>query len=212
MSALYILDLDRTLLDVDAAMKIAENACHKLKVDFSIIKSDQQKAFKNAIPYSPLATIDGLEEGMLPKFKQVFLSLAKPEMLVFPDARRYIDRLHRAGSQYLILTYARDERWQELKLQAAGLDMVPHVILLHPHKSQDIAKWQSKDGIFNPPVEGINPAQKIIFVDDRLRVFEGMPKNCHAFYLKRSDWQEDLSPNSTGITQISSFDELVDKL
>ncbi|HEX5456072.1 MAG TPA: hypothetical protein VFW77_01765 [Candidatus Saccharimonadales bacterium] len=209
---LYILDLDRTLLDVDMAMSIAEEACHNLGVDFSKIKEDQQRSFARAVPYSPLATLEDMGDGVLERFKQEFLKLAGPARLVFPDAKRYLDKLEHAGKQYMILTYARDARWQELKMQGAGLDNIPHIIIFHPKKSHDIDSWRSKDGLFNVPLDTISPASEVVFVDDRLRVFDGIPKNCKGYYLKRSDWQDDLSDIGKDITQIASFDELIDKL
>lgn len=209
---LYVLDLDRTLLDVDEAMGIAEETCKNLDIDFSKIKADQQKSFKQAKPYSPLATIEGLGGGLLGQFKNEFLKLAEPKQLVFPDAKRYLEWLNKSGNQYLILTYARDERWQELKMQAAKLDLIPHIIIFHSKKGHDIAEWVDKEGLFRAPVDGISPARRIVFIDDRLRVFDGMPRNCKGYYLKRSDWQEDTDANLANITQISSFDEIIDKL
>lgn len=209
---LYVLDLDRTLLDVDKAMLIAEEACHKLGIDFSKIKEDQKRSFARAVPYSPIATIEVMGGNLLERFKQEFLNFANPAELVFPDAGRYIQKLEQTGQDFMILTYARDVRWQELKMQGAGLDRIPHIIIFQPLKSHDIAEWRDKDGLFKVPLDTIRPAKRIILVDDRLRVFDGMPKDCKGYYLKRSDWQDDLAHTRADITQIASFDELIDKL
>lgn len=211
-STLYVLDLDRTLLDVDGAMLTAEEACRNLDIDFTKIKEDQQKSFARAVPYSPVSSIENMGNDLLERFKDEFLKLADPAKLVFPDARRFLDKLDKTDSQYMILTYARDARWQELKMQGAQLDEVPHIILFHPKKSHDIADWIDTDGLFSVPLDTIRPAQDIVFVDDRLRVFDGMPENCKGFYLKRTDWQDDLGDTAQDITQIASFDELIDKL
>jgi hypothetical protein len=209
---LYILDLDRTLLDVDRAMLTAEEACREIGIDFARIKEDQQASFARAVPYSPLATIEGMGDDTLERFKQKFLEIADPGQLVFPDAQRYLQKLDSAKKEFMILTYARDARWQELKMQGAGLDAIPHIIIFHPRKSHDIAAWQNTSGMFNIPLDTITPVKHIVFVDDRIRVFEGLPKNCKGYYLKRSDWQDDLTDIREDITQIASFDELIDKL
>lgn len=210
---LYVIDLDRTLLDVDRAMEIAEEACGNIGVDFSEIKKERQESFdksKTYRPYSPLAGIEKLGGGSLTEFKSEFLKLAESENLVFADAGRYLERLKEAGSQYLILTYASDERWQELKMQAAKLDLIPHIIVFHPRKGMDIAGWQGNDGKFDAPLEEVPPADNITFIDDRPTVFDGLPGICQGYHIDRSGDKDVVLPQN--VKRITSFDQIIDKI
>lgn len=211
MDKLYVIDLDRTIIGFDEVMELAEKTCEQAGIDFAAIKEAQLKAAEDGIPYSPLRTIDEMGEDKLAQFKQRFVELAESEKLIFDDARRYMEKLEQKGLQYLIMTFATEADWQKLKLEAAGLIDVPHVITFNQRKGEDIAGWRTSDGKFKPPVTGVVEAKEIIFIDDRLRVFEGLPEGCEGYHIDRFGYEKNgVLPEK--VSRISSFDEIIDKI
>jgi hypothetical protein len=208
---LYVIDLDRTLVDVDRVMRLSGKVCGRLGIEFSGIKETQLKAAEKGLPYSPLESIEEISNEKLVGFKREFIRLADPGDLIYPDGQRFLNELEKRSEQYMILTYAIDEGWQQLKLEATGLDSVPHIITFQAKKSLDIASWQGSDGLFVPPVEGIDKAGQIIFIDDRLSVFDDLPKNCSGFFLDRRYPQIKVSLPDR-VARIDSFDQLIDKI
>ncbi|HYF96434.1 MAG TPA: hypothetical protein VD947_00145 [Patescibacteria group bacterium] len=208
---LYVIDLDRTLIGFDQVMGLTEKACAKAGIGFAPIKQQQLKASAEAQPYSPLSTIaNSMGAEKLTRFNQAFLE-ANPEELIFEDAQRYLDKLKQAGHQHMILTYAVEAEWQEIKLQAAKLSKIPHVITFTENKSQEIAKWLDDEGKFTPPLATINPASRIVFIDDRPRVFKGMPDNCEGFLVDRFGYAEKENLPER-VTRIKTFDDIIDKI
>ncbi len=207
---LYVIDFDRTLVDYEEVMRLVEEACEEVNVDFSIVQEAQIKAKEEAVPYSPLKTINALGPGRLEAFKAKFIELADPQTLVFDDARRYLDKLNSKNKTYLILTYAIESHWQEIKIEAAKLQNIPHIITFNEHKAREISGWY-KNTVFIPPLTGMPPAEKVVFIDDKIGVFGGMPEHSEGYLLDRFDFEVD-SPMPTRVERIISFDEIIDKI
>lgn len=210
-SILYVIDLDRTLIGFEQVMGLTGRACSEIGIDFSSIKAQQLQVTKDAQPYSPLRTVDAMGEGKLAEFKQAFFKLAEPDELLFPDARRYLDRLNELEQQYTILTYATEAEWQKMKLQAAGLIDTPHMITFNQNKSEDIAGWIDDAGKFSVHLQGIEPTERIVFIDDRLRAFNKLPKDCEGYLMDRFG-QEVNTAMPEHVSRITSFDQIIDKI
>lgn len=211
---LYIIDLDRTILSVGEVMKLAENVCGELGIDFEAIKNASEQAEGTGWSYSPLKAIEEIaDDEQFERFKSRFIETADLKKLIYPDARRFIDKLDELNKPYMILTFALDERWQKLKLAATKLDKVPFFITENAIKSKDISGWVDDSGNLTPPVAGISPAASAWLIDDRGRVFDGLPGVCEGFYLKRPDSADKRAEAlPAGSRQIASFDELIDKI
>lgn len=205
---LYVIDFDRTLVDVDEVMNLAEKACEGLDIDFSVIKAEQDRASEEAWSYSPLDTIRKTGEKNFELFKERFQELADPKKLVFADGADYIKKLEQTDRPYMIMTYAADEGWQNMKLRASGFYSVPHIITFSKSKGREIAGWRLDDGKYKPPLDRVAPADSVTLIDDRLRVFVDFPADCTGYFLNRRGKpyeKSDLPPN---VTEIPGFDQL----
>ncbi len=211
-SVLYVIDLDRTLLNVDKVMELVEKVCIQIDIDYENIKKAQRIVAEAGKSYSPIETIGEHGEEKLEQFREKFVETANAKELIYPDGKRYLDKLESVSAQYIILTYALNEEWQRLKFEAAELAQIPHIITFSSDKDRQLASWQSEDGVFMAPVTGIKPAQKLVFIDDRLRVFQNLPKNCEGYRIKRSDSLDEEGVLPHGVRQIASFDEIIDKV
>lgn len=210
---LYIVDLDRTLLNVAEVMNLAEAVCNDLSVDFSEIRKASEKTEGTGWSYSPLQAIKQANPAKFEEFKQGFIQNADNEKLLYQDGREFLGKLKELGKPYIILTYALDAHWQELKLQATGLYKVPYFITKNATKSVDISGWIDEDGNLAPPIKDVDPAKEAWLIDDRGRVFDGLPDNCKGFYLKRPDSVDVReAPLPPGTELISSFNDIVDRI
>lgn len=210
---LYLIDFDRTLLNVSSIMELAEDVCLGLGIEFADIKKNSEETEGTGWSYSPLEAIRQADTAKFETFKRNFIEKADRNTLLYDDGQKFLARLKEAGKPYMILTYAMDEKWQELKLRATGLYEIPHYVTKNMIKSRDIAGWVQKDGTIAPPVTGIGSAEKACLIDDRGRVFDGLPDNCTGIYLKRTDSTDVLeAPLPEGILQISSFAEIIDRI
>lgn len=208
-NTLYVIDFDRTLIDVDEMMNLAEKACEGLGIDFPAIRREQERASEEAWSYSPLETIRKAGEKNFGLFKERFLKAANPKKLVFADGAEYINKLDQAGRPYMIMTYAADVTWQKMKLEASGFSSVPHIITLSKLKGREISGWRLDDGTYKPPLENIKPADSIVLIDDRLRVFKDLPEDCTGYFINRPGKtyaDADIPPN---VTEIASFSEII---
>lgn len=208
---LYIIDFDRTLLNVREVMDLAESVSNKQGIDFTAIRRASEETEGTGWSYSPLQAIKQADPSSFEKFKQEFINSADINKLLYEDGRRFLARLEEERKPFLILTFALDEKWQELKLQATGLDNKPHFITRNALKSKDISEWVDEKGNIAPPVAGIEPAEESWLIDDRSRVFEGLPANCKGFYMKRTD-SADKGEVPEGTAVITSFDDIIDRI
>lgn len=183
---LYIIDLDRTLTDVDRVMEITKEVCGELGIDFKKILDDHQELAKNGTAYSPFVYISSHEGIDIDQFKSRFIELSGIDNLLFADSRDFLDTLKKKNIGYMILTYGTDKSWQILKLQAAKLANTPYVIVKNRHKGRFISGWVKENGSIVPGIEGLGTYNNGVFIDDRIAAFIDMPDNCQGYLLDRT--------------------------
>ncbi|MBI5357654.1 hypothetical protein HZB74_02290 [Candidatus Saccharibacteria bacterium] len=189
---LYILDLDRTISDVNKVMEITKQVCEELGIDFDQIYKDQQDLQARGTAYSPFKFIaDHHSDTEI--FKARFCELAANNRLLFPDSADLLKRLNSGGYDYMFLTHGVDDDWQKLKLQAAGLIKKPYVIVKDRYKSRVIAGWV-QGNYLKPELDGLHEYEKFVFVDDRGEAFIDFPSQIGAGFLidRFSKFTEDL--------------------
>lgn len=183
---LYIIDLDRTLIDIERVMEVTEKVCLEHGIDFKKILADHRELAKSGTAYSPFKYISSYKGVDIDLFKKRFIELSKIDNLLFTDSREFLDRLKEKKMDYLILTYGADRSWQELKLQAAGLFDTPYVIVEDRYKSRFIKNWNKGKDFISPGVKGLGSYSKSILVDDRPIAFIDKPDNCQGYLLTRA--------------------------
>lgn len=181
---LYILDMDRTIVDVVEVMAITKIVCGEMGVDFEKIYSDQQDLQGRGTAYSPFKFIAGHSHIDIDVFKDRFCELASDNKLLFSDAQKLIDRLQQEGYDYMLLTHGVDDDWQKLKMKAAKLIHKPYVIVKDRYKSRIIAKWL-QDGLVRPELPGLGSYSDFIFVDDRDEAFVDFPETGQGYLIDR---------------------------
>ncbi|HET6747476.1 MAG TPA: HAD hydrolase-like protein [Candidatus Saccharimonadales bacterium] len=189
----YIIDFDRTLARTDDLRLLFESVAFK---ETAIPAEDIKQGeliYKNnfdVIGYlrSLLKKTMSKEEveTTIKRVKQLYLKQAARENLLEPYAEELLMELHKHKAAFGILTTGSEE-WQQVKIKAAGLADIPHLIVGTAKKSELIASWKQVDGRFLLPDELSGRASygvdKIIFVDDKPISFEGIPDGVEGFWV-----------------------------
>lgn len=199
----FVVDLDRTLIDLEKVMQVFYESCEQLSIDKNIVTQAQAEIESRGQSFHALdylksqSLIDGVEN-----FRNVFLKNSKTEDLLYPDAREFINKIITNDEPVMILTYGETE-WQMLKLQAAGLLQVPAVITDNKEKGTWFTKRLMKNGLYN--IEHIGEAENISFIDDKLISFNNLPTNIKGYWINRNS-ESDKVPNN--IQKIASLREI----
>lgn len=207
---LFVIDLDRTLLDLDKVMALVKTVCKNIGIDSTSLTESYVKSSAGFWSYSPLKAIEDIgSKEKLSEFKREFVELAQPQTLLYEDAQKFLAKLDELKQPYMLLTHAVDEQWQQLKIEAVRLSRVPCIITFEKVKSRVIADWLDDSGKFKAPLDGLAPVDQIILIDDRERVFQGLPANSTGYWLNRNKMKAELPTN---VNEISSFDQILDRL
>lgn len=205
---LYIIDLDRTLIDVEKVMEVTGAVCKEMGIDFKKIYKDQQDLSKRGTAYSPFGYISKRARVDINQFRARFIERSKNGRILFSDSQDFIDSLKRNSFDFLILTHGVDDSWQELKIKAAGLSDIPYVIVKDRYKSRFISNWFS-NGHIHPGIDRLSIYKRCIFVDDRKEAFIDMPDNCQGYLLDRTEkLSEQAVDQVTGIKVIKTLSEI----
>lgn len=183
---LYIIDLDRTLVDVSKVMKFTEVVCNEIGIDFAKIYETQQDLHSRGTAYSPISYIKAQSGQKVVKFKNFFIELAREDKLLFDDARQLLTQLNQKNRDIMVLTHGAEEDWQLLKLEATSLISIPHIIVNTRRKSAIIRSWVTKDGRYKPSLKGLSTYKSCVFIDDRMEAFDEFPDNCEGYLLDRT--------------------------
>ena len=204
-NTLYIIDLDRTLVDVEKVMETARDSCEALGIGFNQIDRKYRELAAKEIPYSPLQDIK--KHTTLIEFNKKFIELSQNNRLLFDDSPEFIARLKSKKIDHIILTYGIDDEWQILKIEAAGLSSIPVVIIKDRYKSRVINSWYS-GGRFKPDSSELATYDNCVVVDDRIIAFDELPDNCRGYLLDRAGKIRDPAKLSDSIQLIRSLSEV----
>jgi hypothetical protein len=184
-NTLYILDLDRTLIDTDKIVKLLSSSldCQGLDGDALIDKIEKARLSEKDVDAEKAIRLLG--ENTWGNVEEYFLKSAKADLLLFDDTKPFLTSLKDAGLPYMILTFGVSKAWQYLKLTSTGLDQIPTIVSDSRDKSKTINSWKTNNGVYIPPGFNDLSANNIILIDDRPGAFVGIQENCSGYLLDR---------------------------
>ena len=181
----YLIDLDRTLFDTVSAAQAWMNLVEKEDADIArYIHSQVDEALRTMTSFSIRNTIvERGGEALAQKVDRAFIEYGAIHNLRLEGADALIEFATRNDqSSAGILTFGSPDG-QLLKVKVAGLDHIPALVTDQQHKGELIRSWQ-KDGSYHLPAEyGSVTADNIVFVDDRVFSFEGLPEDVVGYWL-----------------------------
>jgi len=204
---LLVLDMDRTLINSDWAVQIYGQACKQEGLDIrDQLRNAQTAAEQTAGSFAARSDIEkraDVTPDLMTRVDTTFKELCRQydhrDMLVFPETEMFLHRAGRLAIPHVILTQGDDPQWQQLKLEAAGLARIPHVIAglndesgARITKGGIIASWtESTTGVVAPV--GAEPtlsgpqlrARHAVLVDDKGSSFIDLPADHDAYWIQR---------------------------
>ena len=133
--------------------------------------------------------------------------------VVADDADELFAYLEKERIPHAIISYG-DNDWQELKIKAAGFENVPHQIVSHPRKSDELRSWLN-DGVYHlPRIFGGETADEIVLIDDKAVAFDDLPQRVRGYWMRAKDGsllpsQQGTVPDSVQI--VYDFKSIIEK-
>ncbi len=207
-----IIDFDRTIGSVDAAMERLYLAAEGFFIDTKQIKEARLIVENDGGSFDPLRLIqEQLSDSDFEQYLNTYQSMEKPKIM-YPDARLFLEELDKEEMYYIVLTYGTNPGWQILKARSAGYKGAIAVVN-HTDKGQAIAEHKQADGTYHFMDETNQitfVANTVCLIDDKAAAFNGLPDDCSGFLVKRTDAvqknQSNKFPETVSI--IKSFAEL----
>lgn len=180
----YLIDLDRTLVRTDDLRQSYEQIIIENVPDLAPEIEDARQRYKSnfdLVSYVRLELEERMNPGeakrLLASFDQLFVEQAQKSSFFEPFAQELLQVLKQRGLSFGILTTGGDT-WQQIKIEAAGLQHIPHLIIHKYEKGQLISSWRQPDGSYKLPVElGGTQADSLVFLDDKTVSFLDIPSD-----------------------------------
>lgn len=203
----WLLDLDRTLSDVEIVMDAVEHVCKSMGLDYGKISEQKITAESHGHSFSAVTSIRSLWPDRVEEFFDKFKNIDHIDS-IYPDAREFMAQLKKRNLLFLVITYG-DPVWQEAKLHLLGLWAEPFIICDMPEKSVLLRQYLNNGQYELPTSSGVIKAREVTLVDDKLRAFINMPKGARSVYMNRTGKDEAVP---TSILEVSSFTELMGEI
>lgn len=195
----FVLDFDRTLGDVDAALTRFYNAASVLGIDIEAIKEARKLKENDGGSFNPLEHIPTV---LIPQLEEQFVAGDGPSIL-YSDVKPFLANLQDQGIPHHVVTYG-DSKWQELKLRASGYRGEATVIK-DKDKGAHISATYS-EGVYKVGFK----AKSTILIDDKADAFKSLPQDCKGYFIQRSgtklkSQEGELPPHVTTIRSLSEI-------
>jgi hypothetical protein len=220
----FILDLDRTLVKTDELFRlfreaVEENGSIPME-SFDVGERKYQHTF-DVVAYTRrlLDALFGKDEAeqRLGAIHQSFIQKARHEDLRESYARELIAELQEKEKAFGIITKGGQE-WQQFKLEAAALEMIPHLITENARKAEVIHSWHGTEGFAIPEVLSLAPGilyDTVVLLDDKPVSFAGLHQGLIGILvrpLSGSTNESEDEKSAQGVTQVSGLKQARDLL
>jgi hypothetical protein len=180
----WVLDLDRFLIGERLYALYYEAAAKILKSD--MLREARLEAEARGESFDASDWLEVRHPGAKTDIENIFLKTARAQDVLQEGGVELLQLLDEKEIPYLILTYGGEPN-QRLKLRAARLDHVPHIITSTKHKAEVITTWYDDAARhFTLPLDPAVCAESIVLGDDKPVAFRHLPEQARG-YLVRSD-------------------------
>jgi len=186
MKEMYLLDLDRTLLDTDKAAEALRIAVswHNAALATQLTQRIEDYTLLGESFSMRDFILEQVGEVKTAEIEAKFIELSADQDLLNPGARELIAYIRsKPGAAIGILTFGSTEG-QAMKIKAAGIADLPYLVTGETFKGEQISSWRDENGVYNLPEElgGISVAT-IVFVDDKPFSFKGLAGDCRGYWV-----------------------------
>ena len=205
---LYVIDLDRTLIDTDKVISLLVDSLNDSGIDGKAFVKRLEKARLDEADLDAKKEIDKFGTDVWEKFSDYFHAEANKQKVVYDDANNFLAKLDSLSRKYMILTYGVSKQWQELKISAAGFGRIKYVISNTRDKSRLIQGWLDNRNIYHPPGFDSLKARNVILIDDRPASFVYLNKNLTGYLVDRKGTHNKNHKFPSSIKIVKSFEEI----
>jgi len=191
-SEYWVLDFDRTLFSIE---KNIEQFCRigeslGLLSKKSIVQEQQHAESQGASfdVYEFIVQTYGLD--VWDQLSTAYVKSVDATCLLLPGATELLDYLAVRSIQHGIVTFG-SKHWQQLKLDAAGFENIPSIIVDTPDKASIVKTWLDENGTYTIPDElvddpkiGTLAVRSVVIVDDKSRAFSSLPPRTKGYWVQ----------------------------
>lgn len=215
-STFFVLDFDRCLGNTVLFQQILETVLIDAGVSADMFAAARTRIEKEGKTFDTIRHAhEVLEEAdssyTWAEIKKEFLTRAHEQDALLPYARELLQILDERSLPYGIVTYGVEEAWQLIKLEAAKLLYVPHLVTHIEEKGKLLTGWKQPDGSFLIPpalTQDFETLQvnEVILVDDKAKSFWGTPEGVRGVHVVAPGGnllpaqQGEIPPNTTDVT------------
>lgn len=224
-STFFVLDFDRCLGNTVLFQQILEGVLTDAGVSAATFAAARSRIEKEGKTFDTIRHAhEVLEEAgssyTWQEIKKEFLLRAHEQEALLPHARDLLQILDERSLPYGIVTYGVEEAWQLIKLEAAKLLYVPHLVTHIEEKGKLLTGWKQPDGSFLIPpalTQDFETLQvnEVILVDDKAKSFWGTPEGVRGVHViapggnPLPSQQGDIPPNTTSVTGLDGAVQLL---
>ncbi len=192
-----LLDLDRTLLNTEAAMAdyVALIRQHDANLSNRLYwawrqAEDSNESFDARRFLIEEVVMERVPQSTVDQFDKLFSIPDQVDYSYLNDgAGELLQALDERQVPHGVLTYGSVE-WQTLKLQASGLDALPHIVTQQRAKGRVLTSWMQPSGEIKLPKKltdrykalGGGTLSSVVLVDDKLEALVGLPDGVTGYW------------------------------
>lgn len=215
----FAIDFDRCLTKGETFallyMEVLDELGVIAYVDINAVKEDAESRGESFLMLTYLRDNGLFDVHTEEQVAQIFQERAQEKRYRFvaDDADVLFDYLRKEKVPHAIISYG-ENSWQELKIKAAGLEDVPHQIVSHPRKSDELRSWLKGDSYRLPRIFGDELVDEIVLIDDKAVAFDDLPPRVRGYWMRAKDGslipsQQGTVPDSVQI--VYDFKSIIEK-
>lgn len=218
--AFYILDFDRTLADNDKLLEVfLQVADEYIDLPPEQIQAAAADVSKRGDSFDTagyvrdhLAARNRLDDW--DRLEHWYVQETKSLDMLLPGAAELLELLDRSDYRYGMLTYG-NPLWQRLKLAAARLNHIPHIIMTTKEKGNLITSWRQMSEYVLPQEFGGGTVEQIILIDDKAASFADFPVHpCRGYWVlpQGGELPSQKGTVPSNVVRVSSLYDVIDIL
>jgi len=212
MKTFYLFDLDRTILDTEKASAYLIGLVAQQSPELATHLRTQVDVYnQNGTPFAIRDVIaEEVGEEVAAKLEAEFISGAHGQSLLLDGVDDlFAFALQAPERDFGILTYG-SVKGQTMKLVATGLDAQKVMITQQKHKGILMTEWKTDHGYQLPAEFGGELVDELVFVDDRIFSFEGLPADVRGYWVANDLSLLDSVEHASNVRPVQTLREVIE--
>lgn len=186
----YVIDFDRCLSDTDRLDGVFYHCVEKhQELDTNHLRQLREETENKGGSFDQITELQKiLSPEQLNIFFEGFIKESLDHDLLSYGASDFLRALDEKAISYGIVSYGHPD-WQNVKIKASDLAVIPALIIDHPHKGEVIESWQQADKSFKIPATLTAPAvsinvKTVVLLDDKASAFGQLPLEARGYWIQ----------------------------